>query len=82
MSSDASDDVGDYNDVDQLTAGHKERLKATGPNGHRPIDHRPPEKLLKRAEKKVARYIDRKKVNYYGFGCVIYSFESTCKHWL
>ena len=56
---DDSDDA--FTDDENYAAG--KTAKQTGPNGHRPIDHRPPEKLLLKAEKKVARYIERKKVS-------------------
>jgi len=62
-SSGDSDDLSDDND--RNSPGHEEWRQTTryaGPNGHRPIDHRPPEKLLRKAEKKVARYIENKKV--------------------
>jgi len=64
MSDDDSDDLSDKNDDDK----DGERLKTArqvGPNGHRPVDHRPPEHLLKKAERKVARCIERKKVCRY-----------------
>lgn len=63
---DMSDDLDDLNDNDDKNSpGHEEQHQTsryTSTNGHRPVDHRPPEKLLRKAEKKVARYIDRKKV--------------------
>jgi len=61
----SSDALSDCDDIDKDSAVFRERHKTTrltGPNGHRPIDLRPPEKLLKRAEKKVARHIERKQV--------------------
>jgi len=58
------DDSNDDNsDGDEKYAAGK-TARQTGPNGHRPVDHRPPEKLLLKAEKKVARYIERKKASY------------------
>jgi len=65
LSADDSDDRSRPNYNDKSTAGHEEwcpTTRLTGPNGHRPIDHRPPEKLLRKAEKKVAQCIERKKV--------------------
>jgi len=63
LSADDSDELSDDNDKN--TAGHeawRQTTQLTGPNGHRPVDHRPPEKLLRKAEKKVSRYIEKKKV--------------------
>jgi len=65
-SDDDSEELNADVDNDEISTRHEERLKRTrytGPNGHKPIDHRPPEKLLQKAEKKVARYIERKKVS-------------------
>ena len=61
----SSDAMSDGDDVDETWASCRERRhKTTGPNGHRPVDLRPPEKLLKRAEKKAARHIERKQVTW------------------
>lgn len=63
-SEDDSDKAHDSND--KKSPRHEEDRKMarhTGPNGHQPVDRRPPEKLLQKAEKKVARYIERKKVD-------------------
>jgi len=59
----SSDAVSDYDDIDEDSAGCRSKTtRLTGPNGHRSINLRPPEKLLKIAEKKVARHIERKQV--------------------
>ena len=61
----SSDALSDCNGIDEDSAGCRERRKTnrhTGPNGCRPVDLRPPEKLLKKAEKKVVRHIERKQV--------------------
>jgi len=66
--------MSDGDDVDKTWASCRERRhKTTGPNGHRPVDLRPPEKLLKRAEKKAARHIERKQVTR-SRSCVTYRF--------
>ena len=59
----SDDDSNDDDTDDDQTFAAGKTARQTGPNGHRPIDHRPPEKLLLKAEKKVARYIERKKVS-------------------
>ena len=66
VTDDDTDDVSDDDDDDKDAPRHEEchtmSIKHTGPNGHRPVDLQPPEKLLKKVEKKVVRYIERKKV--------------------
>jgi tetratricopeptide (TPR) repeat protein len=42
----------------QYKAGHHR-----GHNGRRPFDHTPPDRLLRKAEQKVAQYIERKQLN-------------------
>jgi len=62
--SDAPSDDDDDNDINSAEHGvWHQSSRNSGPNGHRPIDLRPPEKLLRKAERKAARYIENKKVN-------------------
>jgi len=61
-----SDELNDDADGDNKSprnADQRKTARQTGRNGHQPVDHRPPEKLLQRAEKKIARYIEQKKVS-------------------